>query len=54
MLRIEKYLNIPTHKSYKAKKKCRYVKSCYKGYITYRHYYESERFLVKNIANLSS
>ena len=45
---------MPTHKSYKAKQKRQYIKICYKDYITYRHYYQNERFLVTNLANLSS
>jgi len=52
MLGIEGCFTISTYKSRKAKKKYQYIKICYKGYITYRYYYQNERLSVRNIANL--
>ena len=47
-------LTLSIHKSYKSGKKCQKAKICYKDYITCRFYYQSERFLKMNIANLRS
>lgn len=50
----KKQLTLSIHKSYKTREKCQKAKICYKDYITYRFYYQSERFLKMNIANLKS